>query len=408
MNHFVGELLPYTCESLRIYRRLAAETLAYGRPSDSDADNSCDIVITDLSGNVVVAIDGYVLRERNPRRLRERYGSSPDHSPPPSTAMVLTKEGSLKSFELQEMSTASLQPDEVRIDVKAAGLNFRDVLSALGQLPEDDETRNQMGAECSGLVSEIGKNVRHLQPGDRVVAVASNCFATSVIADSHSVSYLPESLTFSEGASIPITFLTVEYALNRLAQLEAGERVLIHAATGGIGLAAVQTAQQIGAEVFATAGSDSKRDYLKRLGVEYVMDSRSLDFVDEVKRDTQGEGVDVVLNALAGDFIPASLSLLRPFGRFLEIGKRDIYADSKLGLSPFRNNLSYFGVDLGQFGKQRRKDLRRMFDGLMQRFATGGLRPQPVKDFSDARYQQGIRVHGAGPTYWKDRLRQRG
>ena len=381
MDHYVGELLPYTCESLRVYGRMPAETLAYGRPSDSDADDSTDIVITDLSGNIVVRIDGYVLRELVSMRRGEWADSTPRDGSPRDKAMVLKKEGNLESFESREVFRVPLKPDEVRIDVKAAGLNFRDVLSALGQLPETDEARSRIGSESSGIVSEVGENVAHIRPGDRVVAVAGNCFGTSAMADSHSVSYLPESLTFAEGAGIPITFLTVDYALNQLARLKAGERILIHAATGGIGLAALQTAQHIGAEIFATAGSDSKRQYLKRLGVEHVMDSRSLDFVDEIKRDTRGEGVDVVLNALAGEFIPASLGVLKPFGRFLEIGKRDIYADSKLGLYPFRNNLSYFGVDLGQFCEQRREDMRRMFDSLMQRFATGVLRPSPVTTF---------------------------
>ena len=127
-----------------------------------------------------------------------------------------------------------------------------------------------------------------------------------------------------DAAGIPIVFLTAAYAINTLAGLKKGERILIHAAAGGVGLAAVQLAQQIGAEIFATAGHEEKREYLRSLGVEHVMDSRSLDFVDAVKELTNGEGIDVVLNSLAGEFIPAGLGLLRYRGRFLEIGKRDI------------------------------------------------------------------------------------
>ena len=295
--------------------------------------------------------------------------------------MVLGKTGSLNSFEFKAVPAPLLTPGQVRIEVKAAGLNFRDVLSALGQLPASDTSKNMMGSECSGIVTEVGQNVSHLRRGDRVVAVSNNCFATSVVADAHSTTYLPEALSFTEGAGIPITFLTVDYALNKLARLRAGEKILIHSATGGIGLAAVQMAQCVGAEIFATAGNESKQDYLRDMGIENVMGSRSLDFVEQVNDRTGGEGVDVVLNALAGEYIPASLSLLKPFGRFLEIGKRDIYADAKLGLYPFRNNLTYFGVDLGQLGIHRPKDLLRMFEDLMPRFATGELRPSPVKVF---------------------------
>jgi NADPH:quinone reductase-like Zn-dependent oxidoreductase/acyl carrier protein len=245
-----------------------------------------------------------------------------------------------------------------------------------------DESRNMMGSECSGIVVEVGNKVSHCHPGDRVVSLSKHCFASIVVADAQTVTHLPERLSFSEGASVPLTFLTSDYALSELARLKKGERVLIHSATGGIGLAAVQLAQKIGAEIYATAGSDVKRDYLRSIGVEHVMNSRSLDFVDEVKEITDGEGVDVVLNALAGEFIPASLGLLRPFGRFIEIGKRDIYADTKLGLYPFRNNIAYFGADLGQFATHRRLVLKKMLDKMMKRFASGELKPSPLRIFS--------------------------
>ena len=158
----------------------------------------------------------------------------------------------------------------------------------------------------------------------------------------------PDNLSFEEAAGIPITFLTVAYSLYELARLQPGERILIHAASGGVGLAAVQIAQQIGARIFATAGRPEKQEYLRSLGVEHVMNSRNLDFVEEVRRDTGGEGVDVVINSLAGEFIPASIQLLKRFGRFIEIGKRDILSNSEIGLYPFRNNLSFHAVDLGQ------------------------------------------------------------
>ena len=382
-EQLLGLLLPYTCERLCIHGQLPAETLAFGRPSNGniEAHGAYDFVITDCSGKLLVEIEGYVMRTFGSKRRHKWDRATLGEKRRQDRAMVLGKPGLLSSFEVGTVSLPPLQSGQVRIDVKAAGVNFRDVLSALGKLPEGDKSRNMIGCECSGIVSAKGKDVTHVRVGDRVVAAANNCFATGVVADGHSVTYLPEALSFTEGAGIPLTFLTVDYALNQLAHLQAGEKILIHSATGGVGLAAIQMALKVGAEVFATAGSESKRSYLHSIGIDHVMDSRSLQFVDEVKARTEGDGVDVVLNALAGEYIPASLGLLRPFGRFLEFGKSDIFADSKLGLYPFRNNLSYFAIDLGQFISLRPNDLLQMFENLMQQFATGGLRPSPVKQF---------------------------
>ena len=249
-------------------------------------------------------------------------------------------------------------------------------------MPNAEVERLRLGMECSGIVEEVGDDVTNCKVGDRVVAISNSCFATSALVDANAVSFLPESLTFAEGASIPITFLTCEYALNQLAKLKADERVLIHAATGGVGLAAIQIAQRIGAEIFATAGSDEKREYLRRLGIEHVLDSRSLDFAEEIAGITEGEGVDVVLNSLSGDSIAANFSILKPFGRFLELGKRDMFEHTSIDLFPFRNNLSYFGVDLGQMMKFRREEFHDMFGRMMLDFATGQYQPCPVTTFS--------------------------
>jgi NADPH:quinone reductase-like Zn-dependent oxidoreductase len=195
------------------------------------------------------------------------------------------------------------------------------------------------------------------------------------------IAHKPANLTFAEAVTIPGVFLTAAYALVHLARLARGERVLIHAATGGVGLAAVQLSQQIGAEIFATAGSPEKRAYLHTLGIEHVMDSRSLDFADEVMAITNGKGVDVVLNSLAGDFLTKSLALLGLCGRFLEIGKRDIYENRPLELSPFRNNLTFFAIDLEPIWEERPDFVLALFDEVLQRFAEGKLHPLPHQIF---------------------------
>ena len=381
-ERFTGILLPYSCERLRIYGTLTSTTLSYGYQREPGVDESLDIFMTDLEGNLLVEVEGYVAKDfesiTHQRADAEEvieYDRHVDHR------MVLDTPGNFESFRIEAQTQAGLASDEIRIRVKAAGLNFRDVLSALGQLPEGDPIRDTRGSECTGTVLEVGDEVKHLGVGDPVIALSEHSFSTNVVTKGHMATLLPECLGYTDGAGVPITFLTVDYALNQAARLQAGERILIHAGAGGIGLAAIQFAQAIGAEIYATAGQDFKRDYLRSLGVEHVMDSRSLDFVDEINVLTDGEGVDVVLNALAGEFIPASMSLLRPFGRFLEIGKKDIYANTQMGLYPFRNNLSFFGIDLGQFSFVRKEELLEMFEALMIRFSSGELHPSPVREF---------------------------
>ena len=373
--------LPFQFDSMIIHGPLAVEMVAYVYEIEKSEHTITDnFLIADAAGRVAIEAQGYV--KRFYKGNRSSFSSGTLDSDKEFEIMALKKTGALQSFERVRLPRPVLGPDQVRIRVRAAGLNFRDVLSALGRMPVGDESKDQIGSECSGEVLEVGTRVKRLKPGDRVLSVSSPCFASEVVAEAHTVVLLPESLNFSQGASIPLTFLTVEYAIHEQGRLKEGERILIHAAAGGIGLAAVQLAQKTGAEIFATAGSEEKRDYLRSLGVEHVMNSRSLEFVEEVRELTEGEGVDIVLNALAGDYIAASLSLLKPFGRFLEIGKKDIYENYQMGLLPFRNNISYFGLDLGQYSVQRPDDFQKMFVAMMTRFATGELRPSPVTEFA--------------------------
>ncbi|HEY5808070.1 MAG TPA: beta-ketoacyl synthase N-terminal-like domain-containing protein, partial [Povalibacter sp.] len=218
---------------------------------------------------------------------------------------------------------------EVEVAVYASGLNFRDVLCALGMYPGKAAT---IGGECAGIVVRTGDGVTDLKPGDRVMGFAPASFASFVTLRRDFISRIPEGLAFSAGASIPVVFLTTLYGLQRLANLKQGDRVLIHAAAGGVGLSAVQLAQQAGAEIFATVGNPEKRAHLTALGVKHVFDSRSLSFADVVMRATGGRGVDVVLNSLAGEFIAKSVAVLAPGGRFLELGKRGILTPAEFAV----------------------------------------------------------------------------
>jgi NADPH:quinone reductase-like Zn-dependent oxidoreductase/acyl carrier protein len=200
-----------------------------------------------------------------------------------------------------------------------------------------------------------------------------------VIVDARFAARIPDEIATEAAATLPVAFLTAHYALTHLARLEAGETVLIHGGAGGVGLAAIQIAKSRGAKIIATAGSPDRRALLRDLGVDHVFDSRSLSFVEDVTRVSQG--VDVVLNSLAGEAMARSIDCLKPFGRFLELGKRDYYQNTHIALRPFRNNLSYFGIDADQLLSTNDALIRRLFAELMAMFATGELVPLPYRIF---------------------------
>jgi thioester reductase-like protein len=289
-----------------------------------------------------------------------------------------------KHFGLDELAFRPVArkapgPGEIEISIAASGLNFRDVMKALGIYPSDAQDVSLLGDECAGHVTRVGTGVSGFQPGDRVVAVASGCFGSWATVEAVRAMPLPSGFTLEEGATLLIAYGTAYHALHTLGQMSKGERVLIHAGAGGVGLAAVQLAMAAGAEVFATAGSPLKRDFLRGLGVDHVMDSRSLDFADEIMQITRGEGIDIVLNSLAGQAIARSLELLRVDGRFLEIGKRDIYGGTRISLKPFRNSLSYMAIDLARLMDPSR--IEPLFAGLRKSFESGAVRPLPHRVF---------------------------
>jgi NADPH:quinone reductase-like Zn-dependent oxidoreductase/aryl carrier-like protein len=288
----------------------------------------------------------------------------------------------LEKLTFREARPMVLGPDDVEIEVAAAALNFSDVMKALGIYPGLDQGPVPLGIKCAGRVSRIGDKVRDLNVGDEVMAIAPFSFASHTVTTASLVAKKPASMTFEDAATIPIAFLTASYALNFLGHMAEGERVLIHAATGGVGLAAIQLAQRAGAEVFATAGTAEKRELLHSLGVKHVMDSRTLLFADQVMEATNGEGVDLVLNSLAGAAIDKGLSVLRDGGRFLEIGKRDIYEQNRIGLRPFRKNLSFTAIDLDKGLRERRAQVAGVFRNVVEQFENGDLRPLPHRIFS--------------------------
>lgn len=227
----------------------------------------------------------------------------------------------------------ALQPGEVLVTVKATSLNFRDVLNAMGQYPVKEGDPGHMGGDFSGIIAEVDPEVTHFKVGDAVLGLSSHgCLASQVIVHQNQMIHKPDHWRFEEAAGIPTVYLTVHQCLMAVTRLKKGDKVLIHSATGGVGLAAIAMAKYVGAEIFATAGSPEKRDYLKNLGIQHIMNSRDpKDYRDAILRITSGQGVDTVLNFLTGPgFIQASLDALRQGGSFVEIGKRDIWEKTEM------------------------------------------------------------------------------
>lgn len=279
----------------------------------------------------------------------------------------------------------ALASGQISVAVQAAGVNFRDIMFGLGLLPEEAVEAGFAGAtvgmEAAGVVQAVAADVTRFKAGDRIVCVAPACFGDHVTTLATAASHIPAGQSFAAAATLPIVTLTAYYSLASLAQLGPNDTILIHGAAGGVGLAAIQYAQHVGARVIATAGTDEKRSLLKLLGVEYISDSRSLTFVDDVRRWTDGKGVDVALNSLAGEAMEATLALMRPFGRFIELGKRDFFENTSIGLRRMRENVSYFAVDADQLLAVRPDEADRLFGEVSTLIADKVFTPLPFRAF---------------------------
>jgi phthioceranic/hydroxyphthioceranic acid synthase len=243
-------------------------------------------------------------------------------------------------------------------------------------------------------VTAVGPSVQHVGAGDTVLAVdlRGGAFGSFTTMPAAAIAPVPPGIDPVAAAGIPTAYLTAWYALRHVARLTEGERVLIHSATGGTGLAAVAVARLLGADVLATAGNEEKRGYLRGMGIRHVMDSRSLDFAEQTRDATGGQGVDVVLNSLSGPAIRAGLETLRPFGRFVELGVRDILADASLGLAPLRHNITFSTVDLIELQRNRPRVFARVLEEVLGHFAAGRLKPPPHREFPLTRATDAFRL----------------
>ncbi len=284
--------------------------------------------------------------------------------------------GDLDSLHWKTIERSKLAPNEVEIFVQATGLNFKDVMMALGMYPG---VPTPLGGECAGIVSAVGAEVSHLQVGDPVMAIATASFGSHALAEAQFVFRSPANLSVEQAATVLIPYITASFALNHLGQIKPGEKVLIHAGAGGVGFAAIQLAQRCGAEIFATAGSPEKRAYLQSIGVQHVLDSRSLSFADEIMRITAGRGVDIVLNSLAGEFIPRSLGVLTSGGRFLEIGKSGLLSPQEAAST--YPHLHYHVIDWTEQARSEPELIAGLIHEIVKDLASGALQPLPIRVF---------------------------
>ncbi|MDT7737308.1 MAG: polyketide synthase 5, partial [Mycobacterium sp.] len=285
--------------------------------------------------------------------------------------------GDLESIELTGFDRVPLRRGEIEVAVSASSVNFADVLMAFGRYPSFEGRLPQTGTDFSGVVSAVGPGVTNHRVGDHVGGISPNgCWATFVNCDARLAVALPGELTDGQAAAITTAHATAWYALHDLARIDNGDRVLIHSATGGVGQAAIAIARNAGAEIFATAGSEERRQLLRDMGIDHVYDSRSITFAEHIRNDTKGYGVDIVLNSVTGAAQRAGLDLLAFGGRFVEIGKRDIYGDSRLGLFPFRRNLAFHAVDVGLMAISHPEKVRELLD-TVYRLTADGVLPLP-------------------------------
>jgi NADPH:quinone reductase-like Zn-dependent oxidoreductase len=321
---------------------------------------------------------------RGEERLVERLARIPWADPPRQLRreedpgafrLEVVRPGSLAGLAIVEAPRPAPADEEVEIEVHAAALNFRDVMLALDILPSR-ESPPLLGIECSGRITALGAKVVGFQAGDEVMAITNGTFGRYVLARAATLLRKPRQMSHAEAATLPSSFATAIHALFHLGRLRAGERVLIHGAAGALGLAAVQLALRSGAQVFATAGTHEKRELLRALGATLVASSRTLDFAAEIRRATAGEGVDLVLNSLSGEALTKSLEVLKPLGRFLEVGKRDFFANSRFGWRLLQQR-SYHAIDLDKVVASAPQLLKEIIDDLQRRIDDQELRPLP-------------------------------
>ncbi|KAI0119752.1 hypothetical protein F4814DRAFT_458905 [Daldinia grandis] len=291
-----------------------------------------------------------------------------------------------------------LGPEYIEIEAKAWGLSFRDLFAALGRLNE-----SELGADYAGIVTRIGSACKtDLRPGDRVCALSMGCMRTVCRTHERNVFKIPEGLTFEAVTSLLLPGITAYQCLVNVARLQKGEKVLIHSAAGSTGQVTVSVAKWLGAEIYATVGYDDKKELLvKKFGLnpENIFYSRDTSFAESIMRATNGYGVDVVVNSLSGDGLQASFECVAPYGRFIEIGKADINANSPLPMAAFKRNVSFCAVDIYHMGIFKKELIGDIMKNILDLVAKGAISlPSPIETFSVSTIEAAFRHLQSGKS----------
>ncbi|UNI16448.1 Type I Iterative PKS [Purpureocillium takamizusanense] len=335
-------------------------------------------------------IDGQVLVPRmHWQTMGDAFEQIDDESSQPTAKQLTVKTpGLLHTMGWSESERVPLKEGQVTVQTRAIGLNFRDVLIALGIL--DNSTR-EIGLEGSGMVTEVGPGVDKLRPGDRVIYMSSGCFTTHITLSQTLCVKLDDGLTFEQGAALPCVYATAAMALVDKANLQPGQTILIHSACGGVGLAAIQIAQMLGAEVFCTVGNEDKVRYLMdnhHIRRNRIFNSRDTSFLRDVMAVTSNKGVDVVLNSLSGELLHASWRCVAEFGTMIEIGKRDFRRRAKLSMEAFEANRTFVGLDLWQVSQVRPEQVARLLERCIKWMQEGLIKPGVIAKVWDAQQVQ--------------------
>ena len=321
-----------------------------------------------------------------------------------SRALTLTiaSPGLLDSLRFVDDGTSSLPlgPSEVLINAKATGVNFKDIMVAMGQLPE-----KVLGQECSGVIHSVGSDVHDMKAGDRVCCLVGGAYKTYVRCHVSAVAKIPDHYSFASAAALPVVYCTAYYSLFDIGRLKKGESVLIHSAAGGVGQAAITLAQLIGADIYLTVSTEEKKTLLmETYGIpsDRFFSSRNTSFALGIKRMTQGRGVDLVLNSLSGELLKVSWECVAPLGRFVEIGKRDIESHARLSMSPFARNVTFASVDLGVVATQAKPLMKEIMTSVMALVTEGKIRPpQPLHVYNGSRIEEAFRYLQSGKNTGK-------
>ncbi|KAJ5833847.1 hypothetical protein N7474_002158 [Penicillium riverlandense] len=328
------------------------------------------------------AINSFVHNETHDLTI----SSQPFSQPGRHFKLQIGSPGALDTLYFVDDEPGPLGADDVEIEVRATGTNFKDIVVSMGQLSQP-----YIGIECSGVISSVGSNVKDLQIGQRVMAMPLGGYSTYARCKGTSVAPIPDSMSFEVAATVPVVFCTAYYALFDLGQLQAGERVLIHAGAGGVGQAAIMLAKMAGADIFVTVGSLEKKQFLMTkysIPEDRIFYSRDVSFGRGIKRATNNQGVDVVLNSLAGDLLRETWECLAPFGRFVEIGKADITKNTRLDMLPFEYNVTFSSVDLTKVAQYRPKLMKRLLHDVCRLMDQDQASIKPISPITTYRISE--------------------